>query len=503
MLIKNVDDALSVLVQRINTLNYAKQNKENMAKIKKCCKKDIFFWLTNFCYTFDPRPNSSKNVPFIPYKFQEEIINELVSAISEGKDLLVEKSRDMGITWCVMYVFQWYWQFYPGYNFHLGSKKQDNVDVIGDPSTLFGKLRYNMALQPKWLMPEGYISSKHSHLMKIINPANSNTITGESSNPEFSRSGRYSAIFFDEFAFWNYDQEAWSAAGDSTPSRIAVSTPFGKFNKFADLRFNSPIKIHTVHWKSHPFKTDQWYQEQKTRRTKDEIARELDINYLLSVQGSVYKDFDYATHVKTDLKPDKDLPIIRAWDFGLNPAVVFSQISPKGQWKILDEVVPDLTAKPTISEYIPQVLEFCKKNYEGFEFKDICDIAGKQRSSHTGKTDIDWLISYGVRPLYNYVKVEEGINLVASRMICKEFDPEPAFMISTTCEKSIEAFAGAYRRKKPTLQGQETPPTQEHPYEDVMDCIRYTAWQYFDASTGKRPKRRKRNHLPDNPMTGY
>ncbi|MGD9581907.1 MAG: terminase family protein, partial [Vampirovibrionia bacterium] len=365
MLIKNIKDAHNVLIKRNELLNNARKSRSNMIRVTNNCKNDIFYWLENFCYTFDPRPNSPRNVPFIPYKYQEEVIEQLIHAISEGNDILIEKSRDMGITWCVMYVFQWYWQFFNGYNFHLGSKKQDNVDVIGDPSTLFGKLRYNLALQPLWLMPEGFNPSKHSHSMKIINPDNYNTITGESSNPEFSRSGRYSAVFFDEFAFWNYDQEAWSAAGDSTPCRIAVSTPFGKFNKFADLRFNSPISISTVHWKSHPFKTDKWYKQQQSRRTSDEIARELDINYLLSVQGRVYKDFDYATHVKENIKPDNDLPIIRAWDFGLNPAVVFSQISEKGQWQIIDEIVPALDDKPTIAEFIPDVLEYCKNNYDG------------------------------------------------------------------------------------------------------------------------------------------
>lgn len=352
-------------------------------------------------------------------------------------------------------------------------------------------------------MPDGFIISKHTPSLKLINPANANTITGESSNPEFSRSGRYSAVFFDEFAFWNFDHEAWSAAGDSTPCRIVVSTPFGKFNKFAELRFEKKIKTLTLHWKKHPLKTDSWYQKEKKRRTTDEIARELDISYLLSVEGRVYQDFDYAKHVRKNLLPQPTLPIIRAWDFGLNPAVVFSQITKDGQWLIVDELVPGLDLKPTIAEFIPQVLGYCKKHYQGVEFKDVCDIAGKQRSSHTGKTDIDWLISFGLNPLYNYVKVEEGINLVAGRLINEDFDPESAVLVSSKCIHTIEAFSGSYRRKKPAVKGMETPPMQEHPYEDVMDCVRYTAWQYFDAHTGKRPVKKRRTRLPDNPVTGY
>lgn len=503
MIIKTPEDALNIICKRAKLFKKAVEDESELLKIKEKCTKDIFYWLENFCFTYDPRPGALKDIPFIPYEFQRELIIKVINSIENSKDILVEKSRDMGVTWCILYVYQWFWQFFKGFHFHLGSKKQDNVDVIGDPSTLFGKLRYNIQLQPEWLLPEGFALNKNSFSLKIINPKTGNLITGESSNPEFSRSGRYSSILFDEFAFWQYDHEAWSAAGDSTNSRIAISTPFGKNNKFADLRFNSPIEIFTVHWKQHPFKSDKWYKEQNKRRTKDEIARELDINYVLSVEGRVYKDFDYTKHVIEDLDPIPDLQIIRTWDFGLNPAVVFSQIDKDGKWLVIDEIVPPLNLKPTISEYIPQVIEYSKKQYPDYSFKDICDIAGRQRSSHTGKTDIDWLISYGLAPIYNYVKIEEGINLVSSRLICQDFEPEPAFLISTKCPITIEAFSGAYKRKRASIAGQETTPEQEHPYEDVMDCIRYTAWEKFDAHTGKRSKRKRRDTLPDNPLTGY
>jgi hypothetical protein len=494
---------LQIIQKRLVKRKALENNPHTRDTVLLTCKQDIFFWLKSFAFTYDPRPETLKNIPFTPYDYQETLIQNLINSIQKGEDILIEKSRDMGVTWCVIYVFQWFWQFHTGFSFHMGSKKQDNVDILGDPSSLFGKLRYNIALQPQLLLPEGFSLNKHSSYLKIINPHTGNTITGESSNPEFSRSGRYSAILFDEFAFWPYDVQAWSAAGDSTTCRIAVSTPYGKFNKFADIRFNSSIKVETIHWKQHPHKTQDWYESQKRRRTKDEIARELDINYLLSIEGRVYKDFDHSLHLSTTLKPDPTLPIIRAWDFGLNPAVVFSQIDKKGKWTIIDEIVPPEDLKPTISEFIPQVIDRCKKNYENYDFKDVCDIAGKQRSSHTGKTDIDWLISFGIKPLYNYVKIEEGINLVASRLICKDFSPQPALQISNKCYKVLEAFAGAYRRKKPAAPGAETPPTQEHPYEDVMDCIRYTAWQYFDSHTGKKPKRRKRTYTADNRLTGY
>lgn len=503
MVIKSELQAKKEIVKRVQLGSYALESVENLALIKSLCSKDIFFWLEYFCFTYDPRKKCVYNIPFIPYDFQRDLILEIVDSIRSGHDLIIEKSRDMGATWCALYALQWYWQFHSGYNFHLGSKKKDNVDIIGDLSTLFGKLRYNISLQPQWLLPDRFSTDKHMPALKISSPENGNSITGESSNKNFSRSGRYSAILFDEFAFWNYDEEAWAAAGDSTPCRIAISTPYGKFNKFADIRFNTDIKVITLHWKLHPFKSLDWYNKEKLRRTKDEIARELDINYIFSVEGKVYKDFDYPVHVRQNITLDKTLPLIRAWDFGLNPAVVFSQIDKNGQWRIIDEIVPDLDVKPTISQFIPDVIAYCNKHYNEYRFEDVCDIAGRQRSSHTGKTDIDWLTSFGVYPRTNFVKIEEGINLVASKMIVKTADQEPCFLVSQDCTTVIEALNGGYKRKKPVCKGQETPPDQEHPYEDVMDCIRYTAWEYFDPLRDNRKKRRKVRRQPDNTSTGY
>lgn len=148
MIIKNKNDALDILSNRLNLIIEARKSHTLRKKIINNCRDNIFYWLENFCYTYDPRPRRPKNLPFLPYDFQKELIQDLVNAINNGEDILIEKSRDMGVTWCVIYVLQWYWQFHDGYNFHLGSKKKDNVDRIGDMSTLYGKLRYNLRLQP-------------------------------------------------------------------------------------------------------------------------------------------------------------------------------------------------------------------------------------------------------------------------------------------------------------------------------------------------------------------
>jgi uncharacterized membrane protein (DUF106 family) len=60
--------------------------------------------------TYNPRKNPS-TIPFITYAYEDKLILELVDAIHNQNEILVEKSRDMGVTWCVLLVFAWFWQF--------------------------------------------------------------------------------------------------------------------------------------------------------------------------------------------------------------------------------------------------------------------------------------------------------------------------------------------------------------------------------------------------------
>ena len=71
------------------------------------------FFIQNFGYTFDPRPQASfSHIPFVPFEFQEDAVRWMIELIDNGQDGLVEKSRDMGMSWILfIYVPLWYWPF--------------------------------------------------------------------------------------------------------------------------------------------------------------------------------------------------------------------------------------------------------------------------------------------------------------------------------------------------------------------------------------------------------
>jgi hypothetical protein len=297
------------LARRMKLLFTAQKSQEMRENEYLLCREDILYWVNLYAMTYNPRRVPS-TIPFITYDYESKLILELVDAVQGQKDVLVEKSRDMGVTWCVLLVFTWFWMFKgEGYDFLLGSRKEQYIDGIGNMDTLLEKIRFLIRNTPAYMRPKGFDWKRHSNYMKIINPTTQATITGEATNANFSRSGRRRAIFFDEFAFWETDAEAWRASADSTNCRIVVSTPCGLNNQFAKLRHSGSIDVKTLHWKLHPEKDQAWYENECKRRNQDkvEIAQELDINYEGSEEGVLFDfgELKRAVHNQPVMSPDR------------------------------------------------------------------------------------------------------------------------------------------------------------------------------------------------------
>ena len=97
------------------------------ANVMELCRRDPILWINLFAWTKDPK-RPYKVVPFILYpEFQDRLVLDLVDAIQNGGDLGIEKTREMGVSWIVLYVFTWFWLFTPNSDFFVGSPKKDLV----------------------------------------------------------------------------------------------------------------------------------------------------------------------------------------------------------------------------------------------------------------------------------------------------------------------------------------------------------------------------------------
>lgn len=319
-------DLLINTQDRVKYLMAAQKSPEMRGIQVQMCKNDILYWVNQWACTYNPRKPVS-TIPFITYAYEDDLIRDLHARIRDQKDLLIDKSRDMGVTWCVLLVFTWYWLFGgEGQDFLVGSRKEQYIDVMGNMDTLIEKVRFLIRNMPRWMQPQGFDWKTHSNYMRILNPATKSTITGEATNNNFSRGGRRRAIFFDEFAFWECDQAAWRASADSTNCRIVVSTPCGFNNEFAKLRFSGNIDTRSLHWTLHPEKDQAWYENEcKRRGDAVAIAQELDINYEGSAEGVLFEFAELKRAVTNQplLSPDRIVVVCDPAGQGEDEAVFY------------------------------------------------------------------------------------------------------------------------------------------------------------------------------------
>lgn len=229
--------------ERVEMLVHAQTDPKIQAVHMELCRRDPVYWFNNFCWTFDPR-KTIPDIPFVLYDYQEWFLDELINCVDNQEDLLIEKSRDMGVSWMIVLGFQYLWLFKTGYNFHIGSRREAEVDqaLIDPAETLFGKFRYNLYRLPTWMQPP--VNDKK---LNIQNVSNQNLFTGESSNPSFARGARKRAVLFDELAFWESADAAWASASQTTNCRIALSTPYGESNKYAKLAMDPNNDVLVFH----------------------------------------------------------------------------------------------------------------------------------------------------------------------------------------------------------------------------------------------------------------
>lgn len=335
-----------------------KEVQDTFLEMKEKAKGDPVYFVDTFLYTFDPK-HTPFHLRFITFPFQKRLIRDIIKAIKEGDDLFIEKTREMGATYTVLACIIWLWLWEPGFNALIGSRKEDYVDnrrggeTGNKEESLFGKIDYMVSRLPSFILPEGYNPDKHSNYMSLVNPANGNVISGESSNPNFSRGSRRTVILLDEFAFWENDGAVWGATADTTNCRIVLTTPGIKPSKAKRLRFGKDgerIKIITLPYNLDPRKDKAWLDDQRKRRSTEDFNREIMINWELSITGRVYPEIENAAY--GDYPYMLNSPAYFSWDFGLDGvSISFWQKNLKnGKWRLVDSYTND---DKVIQFYLP------------------------------------------------------------------------------------------------------------------------------------------------------
>lgn len=249
------------------------------------CAADVCYFIDRWCKTYDPRALGDGKSPIMPFKLferQREYIIWLNGKVSSKSSGLVDKSRDMGITWLSAAYALHGLLFRNGFSAGFGSRKLDLVDRNSDMNSIFEKIRFMHNHLPKFLQSPDFRGA----YCRISNGASS--IIGEGGD-DIGRGGRTTLYFIDEAAFIERYDSVESALSQNTETIIEVSTHNGAGTRFYQKVFDGNHDVFRFNWKQDPRKNQEWYERKKAELPASILAQEIDQDPMSTLEDTVIK----------------------------------------------------------------------------------------------------------------------------------------------------------------------------------------------------------------------
>jgi phage terminase large subunit len=279
-------DYSKVFQYRFDKLKKIRANPEILPALKLYYSNNIAQFIIDWGMTFDPR-NIERGlpaaVPFLLFPRQEEWVNWFIQNWMDREPGITLKNRDQGLSWLTVATASSICLFKKNVVAGFGSRKEEYVDKIGDPKSLFDKARSFISLLPKEFRGS-WDRAKHAPHMRIIFPDTGSIITGEAGD-NIGRGNRTSFYFVDESAFLERPQLVDASLSATTNCRQDISTPNGQANPFAEKWRQGKIRQFAFQWRDDPRKDDSWYEKQVRTLDPVTVAQEIDGDFNASVEG--------------------------------------------------------------------------------------------------------------------------------------------------------------------------------------------------------------------------
>lgn len=296
----------AVLAWRRQQLARFEQDPGLLDSAKAYYATDPVDWINHWADTFDPRnvgTGKLVQMPLVMFRRQEELVLFFVACMEGDGGGLVEKSRDMGATWIAVSFSIWLWLFHPGVAVGWGTNITDELDQLGDPNTIFEKMRNQVRLLPPCFRPAVQDGVHLKHRL-LENPENGAVIRGQGGK-NIGRGGRSRLYFVDEAAHLEFPEAAEAALSENTRCRIDISSVSGPGTVFHRKReaglvwepgqtvVRDRANVLVMDWTDHPEKNQEWYGQRRAyfenQGTPEVVAREIDRDYMAAVTGIIIK----------------------------------------------------------------------------------------------------------------------------------------------------------------------------------------------------------------------
>lgn len=460
-------------------------------------------FISDWCITFDPRMaevNLPTIMPFLLFPKQAEFMDWLLARWRGRQDGLTEKSRDMGLSWLCVGFATWMWLFKPGTVVGFGSRKEEYVDDLNDPKSLFWKARTLIDLLPYEFKPEGWNAKKHAPFMAIRNPENGAVMVGEAGD-NIGRGNRTSLYFKDESAFYERASSIDAALSQTSNCKIDVSTPNGEGNAFARKRKGGKIPVFTFRWQDDPRKDQAWYDKQRATLDPVVLAQEVDISYSASVANAyVPNDFVAASHVKgiADIDPSGSMRIgVDVARFGDDK----SALTPRDNRRVFPQLVWEkLDTMQTAAKVKDWVLTWNDANPDHPIEQIAVDVIGIGAGVVDRLNEFEELRGIQIIGVNSAIRLDDGRNYNLRARMWRDMkdwlDPRngPVSMpIDADLQTDLTSLHYSYRSSLLLIESKDDAKSRGIKSPDRADSLALTFAEPVIATSAVRPTKQTRN----------
>lgn len=200
------------------------------------CQQDGWAWVTQFVLTRDEADQDSiKQFPDKPY------LRALWQVIHDNQRVVVAKSRQLMVSWLLAAYCVWFARFHDHKLILWQTTKEEDAHAMvclpgaDKDSGYVARMQFIVRHLPDWMRgdwkeSEGELSCKTTSSTILALPGGANQVRGKTA----------SLIVEDEYAFQPEQAGVYQAVApliQKSTKFIAVSTPNGRANQFADLFF--------------------------------------------------------------------------------------------------------------------------------------------------------------------------------------------------------------------------------------------------------------------------
>lgn len=288
---------------------------------------------------------------FRPYEYQAAILAD------EAPRRLILKARQTGMSQTVAIEARWRAEYRPG----------STVLVISRTEKLASDLiRYARAAAPS--RPDNRITRDNALGLEF---ANGSRIISEAATRTAGRGYAASAVYLDEFAFHEYDEDVFRAVQPTVStggSLTVLSTPNGRANLFY-LMWSGQIgewSKHLVHWRDCPVYDAAWEARMRPGYTRRDWASEFECDFVES-GGAVFPS-ELCERVYDRRLPNGDPRTwieapgsVTYWDLGARqdatvgvtvarvagrlPVIAFARYEAPNEWPAMERAIADRWAR--------------------------------------------------------------------------------------------------------------------------------------------------------------